>query len=591
MGDTLTNTCINDTYESLIKTCNNVSLPSSGKILLSDGDGNDSSVEIGRSGSGITVDGVSTLCGNISQVSGNTTLCNTIVNGCLTTGNDTLLCNTGVVCGDFTTHSNNKFCGECTFIYNRAAIGSSNNQGDTVLTVKSECNNCSTLTLVGNNVSPYIRYREEVQNCIFSMGLDACDGNKFKIVNGPILSQNNLLVLENSGKVGVNHSPNTSSDEFTVCGNSLFSGNVTVCDCNLKLTQDSQIEVSNGTGTSDQYIGKNNGGCLEWRNFATIPGGDCIGNICTGQTTTKNFIPKFSNSTTLVNSNVCENNNIFTVNEDLQVTGTTTLNNSIKLDSTLKDVDNCGGVNGQFLSSTYTGVRWVSINPDAPKLETSSLFNVTGAICGTAQTFNGTQNVNIPVNGINASCLTSGTVPAARLPSINAAQLGGKPLATNCIQRNRVSWIAGDGVMEIGKYIDFHDSDSSGDYDARIEVNSSGTLHFNPNNNISCFIGSIKASGDIIAYCTSDKNLKNNIIKIGNSEEIINSISGYCYEWNEKTTRDGKQVGLIAQEVEKVIPTAVCTREDGTKALDYIQIIPVLVEEVKRLKELVNNKL
>ena len=54
----------------------------------------------------------------------------------------------------------------------------------------------------------------------------------------------------------------------------------------------------------------------------------------------------------------------------------------------------------------------------------------------------------------------------------NATFLQGKELATGGLVYNRVPYVGGDGVMEIGKYIDFHVGDNDGDYKGRIEWNN-----------------------------------------------------------------------------------------------------------------------
>ena len=95
--------------------------------------------------------------------------------------------------------------------------------------------------------------------------------------------------------------------------------------------------------------------------------------------------------------------------------------------------------------------------------------------------------------------------------------------------------------------------------------------------------GTITSTGDITAFFTSDKRLKNNIIKIDDSNSVINSLNGYKYEWNEKSNQTGEGVGVIAQEVQELIPSAVKENKDGYLSVDYIKLIPYLIEEVKGL--------
>jgi hypothetical protein len=110
--------------------------------------------------------------------------------------------------------------------------------------------------------------------------------------------------------------------------------------------------------------------------------------------------------------------------------------------------------------------------------------------------------------------------------------------------------------------------------------------------------GRFEASNDIVAFSTSDKRWKNNIVKIDSPLEKISQISGVEFDWIEDEPLHGNKghdVGVIAQEIELVIPEAVQTRESGMKAVQYDKIIPLLIESIKEqqkqideLKELVN---
>jgi len=53
----------------------------------------------------------------------------------------------------------------------------------------------------------------------------------------------------------------------------------------------------------------------------------------------------------------------------------------------------------------------------------------------------------------------------------------------------------------------------------------------------------------------------------------------------ELTGVNGSEYGVIAQEVQKVFPEIVKTGSDGYLEVDYIQIIPILIEAIKELKE------
>lgn len=105
--------------------------------------------------------------------------------------------------------------------------------------------------------------------------------------------------------------------------------------------------------------------------------------------------------------------------------------------------------------------------------------------------------------------------------------------------------------------------------------------------------GNIVSQGNITAYQTSDKNLKENIRNIGNAVCKLNLINGVHFDWideylDKQGVRDDyfnrkQDIGLIAQEVQEVLPEAVAKRQDGTLAVRYEKLIPLLIEAIKEL--------
>jgi septal ring factor EnvC (AmiA/AmiB activator) len=108
--------------------------------------------------------------------------------------------------------------------------------------------------------------------------------------------------------------------------------------------------------------------------------------------------------------------------------------------------------------------------------------------------------------------------------------------------------------------------------------------------------GEINTSGDIIAYSTSDIRLKENIEPIINALTKVETISGNTYDWKEGFeelhSHKGNDVGVIAQEIQKILPEAVIERDNGYLGVNYEKIIPLLIESIKELsakvKELEN---
>ena len=93
--------------------------------------------------------------------------------------------------------------------------------------------------------------------------------------------------------------------------------------------------------------------------------------------------------------------------------------------------------------------------------------------------------------------------------------------------------------------------------------------------------GIISASDDIIAFASSDERLKDNVTPIGSALSKINQIGGYEFDWNSDSNHSGHDVGVIAQEIEKVLPEVVTTRDNGYMAVRYEKIVALLIEAIK----------
>jgi hypothetical protein len=92
--------------------------------------------------------------------------------------------------------------------------------------------------------------------------------------------------------------------------------------------------------------------------------------------------------------------------------------------------------------------------------------------------------------------------------------------------------------------------------------------------------GNIYASGDITAL--SDEKYKNNIITIDNSLDKIEAMRGvYFNKSNDDINK--RHIGLIAQEVEKIIPEVIIESEDTGKSIAYGNLIGLLIEGIKEL--------
>ena len=105
--------------------------------------------------------------------------------------------------------------------------------------------------------------------------------------------------------------------------------------------------------------------------------------------------------------------------------------------------------------------------------------------------------------------------------------------------------------------------------------------------------GEIRATNNITGYYTSDRALKENIRNITGALDKVRALNGVMFDWKqsyieERGGEDGYFVrkadtGVIAQEVEAVLPEVVGTRENGTKAVAYEKLAGLLIESIKEL--------
>ena len=111
-------------------------------------------------------------------------------------------------------------------------------------------------------------------------------------------------------------------------------------------------------------------------------------------------------------------------------------------------------------------------------------------------------------------------------------------------------------------------NDSTPDYTLDVSGNVSNT--------------SIYASHDIVAY--SDIRVKDEIETITDALEKVNKLRGVTFVRTDEGSSDKRMMGVIAQEVEEVIPEVVTTKDsDGHKAVAYGNMVGVLIEAVKEL--------
>jgi hypothetical protein len=105
-------------------------------------------------------------------------------------------------------------------------------------------------------------------------------------------------------------------------------------------------------------------------------------------------------------------------------------------------------------------------------------------------------------------------------------------------------------------------------------------------------VGNIVATGSINEY-TSTK-MKRNIESINNAVEIVSALNGVRYDWRsgeypQMKLSDGRQIGLLAEDVEKVLPELVREDAEGNKMVAYTKLTAVLIEALKEQQEIIDD--
>lgn len=152
------------------------------------------------------------------------------------------------------------------------------------------------------------------------------------------------------------------------------------------------------------------------------------------------------------------------------------------------------------------------------------------------------------------------------------------------------SQIGFDACMGLG-------ADTGGAVDSQPKLTSSAiTMNFNsPNGKLN---GLWRFNGSVICVAPcSDSAAKKNIKPLSNSLDKILSLNGVSFDWNEaivprKAKTEGKQIGLIAQEVEKIVPEVVSTEiveNQDLKSVNYALLTSLLIEAVKEQQKQIEN--
>lgn len=106
------------------------------------------------------------------------------------------------------------------------------------------------------------------------------------------------------------------------------------------------------------------------------------------------------------------------------------------------------------------------------------------------------------------------------------------------------------------------------------------------------FTGTVTANCGVLSC--SDMRYKTNVMPLSNALQMVSSLNGMYYHWDqekfpEKNFNDERQIGVAAQELEKVLPELVHTDSEGYKTVDYSRLTPVLIEAIKEQQSMIDS--
>jgi hypothetical protein len=271
-------------------------------------------------------------------------------------------------------------------------------------------------------------------------------------------------------------------------------------------------------------------------------------------------------------------NNNLTVTGNLTVSGTTTTVSSSTLEVTDKNITVAKG------AADSSAADGAGITVDGA----SATFNYVHAT--TAWT--SSQDINLltgKVYEINGTSVLSGStlgsgVTASSLTSVGTIATGtwqGSVIATTYGGTGNSSGYASGGAASAATATVVDDTTTNATYYPMLAQGTSGNtapkvsstkLTFNPSTGL-------LTSTDYNS--SSDKRLKKSIKTVNSALEKVEALRGVTFTWKDSNT---SAIGMIAQEVQEVLPEVVTTDDDGYMGIKYTNVIGVLVEAIKELK-------
>jgi hypothetical protein len=224
------------------------------------------------------------------------------------------------------------------------------------------------------------------------------------------------------------------------------------------------------------------------------------------------------------------------------------------------------GATGQvrFNSTTnylevYDNNQWTNVGAPSYTLITDQQFNGDGTTVVFTLSGNATTaGTIVSINGVQQIPTTAYAVSGVTLTFTEAPAVGDlidvRVLTTTTSVYSISNGLGTAGISVI---------------DASSNITATGNLVVSANVYAQNFVNS------------SDASLKDNVTPITNAGQVVDGLEGVGYDWKDGS---GHSYGMIAQAVEQILPEAVSTNEAGIKSVNYVMVLPFLLETVKELR-------
>jgi trimeric autotransporter adhesin len=387
------------------------------------------------------------------------------------------------------------------------------------------------------------------------------------IATQDLITQANLLTDGGNTQTFYANTNIFCSNNLTVTGNTIISGDLQLAG-NLLVNTISSIITSGSANlasvnvTSGLWVGTNSRiyGNSNISGTLTVTGNSTLGNIAVSKIT---------------------NSGDATITGNLTVSGVGGSIPNTAISGYITTTQIAPGTINYFLATDGSSTLWKAQS-------TLSIANtqITGLI--TASQIANIANTQIIGYAATSNASITGLITASQLANtaVSAGTYGSASSVGSFVvdAQGRIT-SASNVAITIGTTI-YDDAATSGTYYPLLTTANSGTItNANTSSSKLSYNPSTGTLSSTVFTATSDVNAKTNIKPVINALETIQKINGVSFDWKDT----GKpSYGVIAQEVESVLPEIVHTNELNMKSVDYNTFIAFLVESIKDLQNQIN---